>query len=121
MIGPLHHIDIKAVDAEEMVEFYELFGYEVFRETDHKGGSYEMRHPDADLPFLEIVPASNTEDPGIRHLAFSTDDIEAATEKLKEQGVRQLTDPQTNDDTGRTLADFRGPDGRWIQLISEEE
>lgn len=121
MIGPVHHIDIKAVDPEEMAEFFKLLGYEVFRETDHKGGAYEMRHPDADLPFFEIVKASNTEDPGIRHIAFSTDDIRAATEKLKENGVRHISGPETNQDTGRTLAGFRDPDGRWIQLVSTEE
>lgn len=121
MIGPLHHIDIKAVDPDEMVAFYELLGYEVFRETDHVGGAYELRHPDQDLPFIEIVPASDTEDPGIRHFAFSTDDIEAATTELKENGVHHLSGPQKNQDTGRTLAGFRGPDGRWIQLVQEEE
>lgn len=119
MIGPLHHIDIKAVDVEEMVGFFELLGYEVFRETDHGGGSYEMRHPDADLPFFEIVPVDNTEDPGIRHLAFSVDDIEEATEKMKERGAHHMSGPNTNDDTGRTLAGFRDPDGRWIQLVEE--
>lgn len=121
MIGPLHHIDIKAVDPEEMVAFYELLGYEVFRETDHKGGAYEMRHSDDAYPFIEIVPTENTEDPGIRHFAFTSDDIEADTEMLKEHGVHHLAGPAENADTGRTLAGFRDPDGRWIQLTSTED
>lgn len=121
MVGPLHHIDIKAIDPSELAAFFELLGYEIVRETDHKGGSYELRHPDADLPFFEIVPVDDTEDPGIRHFAFSTDDIEAATDELSDAGVHQLTGVQTNQDTGRKLSNFRDPAGRWIQLVQDDE
>ena len=53
---------------------------------------------------------------GLRHLAFSVEDIEATVSSLKGKGVNFLSDVHTYEKTGKKLVYFYGPDGILLEL-----
>lgn len=120
MIGELDHIDIQAADAEAMVSFLKVLGYTVEATSDHHGTSYELVPQNSNGPLVEIHQVSEGKTPGINHLAFSVDDIEETIATLEERGLDNISDPKYVEVTGRTLANFRDPDGRRYQLVESE-
>jgi glyoxylase I family protein len=54
-------------------------------------------------------------DPGIRHLAISVDNFDAAMEELRKRGVEFLTQP--TDVQGNRLIFFSDGDGNLVHLI----
>ena len=121
MISGIDHIEIEASDAAEMVEFMKTLGFEERRTTEHHGQSYEVVPAGADGPVFEIHTVSGEEVPGINHVAFAVEDLEAATETLAEAGVDQLEGPRFIEKTRRTITNLRDPDGRRVQLVSVED
>ncbi|MEO7099342.1 MAG: VOC family protein [Luteolibacter sp.] len=63
-------------------------------------------------------PLSNT--PGIRHIAFAVDDIEAMVAKLKKKGVEIFGEIQNYKDVYK-LCCVRGPEGIILELVEEIE
>jgi catechol 2,3-dioxygenase-like lactoylglutathione lyase family enzyme len=53
--------------------------------------------------------------PGIRHIAFAVEDIEAIVDKLKKKGVEVFSEIQTYEDTHK-LCFCRGPEGIILDL-----
>jgi glyoxylase I family protein len=121
MISNIDHIEIEASDATEMSEFLQKLGYELHRETDHHGKSYELKPPEGDGPIFEIHTVSGEEVPGINHIAFETDDPENVAERLREQDVDDVVDPYYVERTGRVITNFRDPDGRRFQAVRSAE
>ena len=122
MIGDIDHIEIEASDAEEMADFLKQIGYEEVRETTHHGKSYELEPVEGDGPLFEIHTVEGEEVPGVNHIAFSVDEIEEITEDLQEkEDVDQVTDPYYVEHTGRTITNFRDPDGRRFQIVQDDE
>lgn len=119
MIGEIDHVEIEASDAEEMAEFFEKLGYEEVRRTEHHGLSVELAPGDGDGPLFEIHTVSGEEVPGINHIAFRVGDVEAAYEDLEAADVDDLVEPYYVEKTGRTICNFRDPDGRRFQLVDE--
>lgn len=91
------------------------------RETEHHGTSYELGPADGDGPIFEIHTVEGEEVPGINHIAFAVDDIEDVTETLNEKDVDQVSDPYYVEKTGRTITNFRDPDGRRFQVVVDDE
>lgn len=120
MLGEIDHIEIEASDAEEMCEFLQKIGFEIHRETEHHDTSYELTPADADRPLFEIHTVDGEEVPGINHIAFASDDVDGLAEELKEKDVDHVSDPYYVDATGRTIVNFRDPDGRRFQAVSDE-
>lgn len=121
MIGEIDHIEIEASDATEMAEFLKKLGYEELRTTEHHGESFELEPGDGDGPIFEIHTVDGEEVPGINHVAFAVDDIEEVTEQLDDADVDSLIGPYDVEETGRTITNFRDPDGRRFQVVSDEE
>jgi len=121
VLSEIDHIEIEASDATEMVEFLEKLGYERLRETEHHSTSYELEPADGDGPIFEIHTVEGEETPGINHIAFSVDDIDGVTETLNDRNVDQVSDPYHVEKTGRTITNFRDPDGRRFQIVSSED
>jgi glyoxylase I family protein len=121
MIGSVDHIEIEASDAEEMANFLKKLGYEELRTTEHHGQSFELKPTGSDGPIFEIHTVEGEEVPGINHIAFDVDDIDAVTEELEAQDVDSIVGPYDVDATGRTITNFRDPDGRRFQVVSDDD
>jgi glyoxylase I family protein len=119
MTGRINHIEIEASNAEEMVEFFRKLGFVEHRETNHHGRSYEMKPEGGNGPTFEIHTVKGEETPGINHIAFDVDDIQDATDRLKAEAVNQVSNPYYVEQTDRTITNFRDPDGRRFQFVSE--
>ncbi|MFD1686528.1 VOC family protein [Halobellus litoreus] len=121
MIGEIDHIELEVSDASETAEFLEKIGYEQHRQTEHHGESYEYVPSEGDGPLFEIHTVSGEETPGINHIAFAVDDIEAVSQRLEEADVDSIVGPYDVDKTGRTITNFRDPDGHRFQVVSDDD
>ena len=66
----------------------------------------------------DTVPAAGMNSAGLRHLALTVADFPGVYTRLKEKGVRFLTDAQTTN--GNSLAFFTDPDGNLLHLLHRE-
>jgi len=112
-----HHISIKTGNFDEMKRFYtEVLG---FRQV----GCFEGR----DIVFLDIggttIELTGSDEPveviapagGIVHMAYETDDVDAAYKELADQGVEFFVGPKDYQDV--RLAFFYDPDGNQLELF----
>jgi len=112
-----HHISIKTENFREMKQFYtEVLG---FRQV----GCFEGR----DIVFLDIggttIELTGSDEPvevvapsgGIVHMAYETDDVDAAYKELVDQGVAFFVEPKTFRDA--RIAFFYDPDGNQLELF----
>jgi glyoxylase I family protein len=78
----------------------------------------------ADGSMLEIIPSvgerapQQMKDPGIRHLAVTVDNFDAALEELRRRKVQFLGEPFVNQ--GNRLVFFSDGDGNILHLIQRE-
>jgi glyoxylase I family protein len=141
-----HHTCIVARDPDRLGDFYtEVFGLVRTRPDRHLVGDWIERgtglegarihgflmrlpgHGD-DGPLLEIfrlddmletIP-SEVNRPGLRHVAFSVDDVQATLERVLAAGGQKLGDPVVATVEGVGQADFvytRDPDGNIVELL----
>jgi glyoxylase I family protein len=64
------------------------------------------------------VPTEGMNAAGLRHIALTVADFPGVCARLKEKGVRFLTDAQTTN--GNSLAFFCDPDGNILHLLHRE-
>lgn len=120
----VHHIAIIATDYARSKAFYcDILGFtlmgEFFREERNswKGDLALNGHYTIELFSFPEPPArvSHPEACGLRHLAFSVDDIDAAWQLLQQQGVQG--EPVRIDPlTGKRFTFFADPDGLPLEL-----
>lgn len=115
----LDHIQFIVKDLEASVDFFTKLGFELYRRTDHHGGSAELRmFPGGTI--LEIHATEPSENPGHDHFALLVEDLDASIRELREKGIK-ISDPHEASATGRRLANFRDASGfRW-QLVAPEK
>ena len=95
MFQGLEHTAIASPDPKRLAEWY--VQKLDFRINYTYGGNYFVRASNGTL--LEIIPSEGDrapqqmKDPGIRHLAISVDDFDAAMEELRKRGVEFLAQP----------------------------
>ncbi len=124
MLKGVHHIAIICSDYQQSKKFYtESLGLTVVREVYRKErDSYKLDLALNDQYIIELFsfpnpPArpSRPEACGLRHLAFSVDDIESSIYTLNSKGI--TTEPIRVDEfTGRRFTFFADPDGLPIEL-----
>jgi glyoxylase I family protein len=117
MFTGLEHTAIASPDPEKLAGWYvQHLGFRINYEY---AGNYFVRAPDGSM--LEIIPAEGDrapqtmKDPGIRHLAITVDDFDAAYERLRGNGVQFLTEAYVNH--GNRLVFFTDGDGNILHLI----
>lgn len=120
LLGRIDHIEYVVRDVDEFVEFLKMLGFELIRRTEHHHGSAEMKLPGENQPILEIHGVEREENPGINHIAFAAEDIDAIAELLKKRGIEHRG-PLFFEPTGRMLLNFRDPDGFRFQVTSAEK
>lgn len=116
MILGIDHIEIIVRDVEKHVEFYQKLGFNLIKRTDHHGGSAELQLPGENQPIIEIHALLTEENPGINHISFRCDDVDATYEELTAKGIDFYEAPSPVPVTGRRNALFRDPDGWRLQL-----
>jgi len=122
-LNSIHHIAIIASNYEISKNFYvNILGFEIIRENYRKErNSYKL---DLKIGNSEIELFSMNECPkrltrpeacGLRHLAFSVDNIEDVIAELNSKGID--TEPIRIDEyTGKKLTFFNDPDGLPLEL-----
>lgn len=123
-IKAIHHIAILTDDYEKSKTFYtEVLGFEIISETFRaERKSYKLDLAINGLYQVELFSfpdyrerASYPEAKGLRHLAFLTDDVEAAAKELKQKGV-EVQDIRVDELTGKRFVFFYDPNGQPLEL-----
>ena len=116
----LEHTAIASPDPKRLADWYvQYLGFRINYTYD---GNYFVRAADGSM--LEIIPSvgerapQQMKDPGIRHLAVSVANFDAAAEELKKRNVTFLGEPFTNQ--GNRLLFFADCDGNILHLIQRE-
>ena len=117
MFTGLEHTAIASPNPQQLAEWYvRHLGFRINFTYD---GNYFVRASDGAM--LEIIPSEGDrppqkmKDPGIRHLAISVEDFDAAHEQLRASGVQFLSEPYVNQ--GNRLVFFSDRDGNILHLI----
>lgn len=127
MLKSVHHIAIICSDYEKSRRFYtEVLGFEILAENYRaERNSYKLDLILNGVYCLELFsfpdpPArvSRPEASGLRHLAFTVENIEDAIRELTGKGV--ICEPLRIDEfTGKRFTFFEDPDGLPIELVEE--
>jgi catechol 2,3-dioxygenase-like lactoylglutathione lyase family enzyme len=117
MFKGLEHTALASPDPEKLAKWY--VDHLEFRVNHRYGGNVFVRAADGSM--LEIIPGEgprenqNLKTPGIRHLAVTVEDFDAAYENLKGKGVNFVTDLLNMG--GNRLVFFTDLDGNYIHLL----
>lgn len=128
VLQALHHIAIICSDYTESKRFYtEILGLQVIREVyREERDSYKLDLALGDTYIIELFSFPNPparpsypEAAGLRHLAFTVDDVVKEVTRLQAMGVK--TEPVRIDPfTEKAFTFFQDPDGLPIELYEEE-
>lgn len=120
----IHHIAIIVSDYEKSKDFYvNKLGFEIFRENYRaERDDWKLDLRVNDTTELEIFGVNNPpkrvnrpEAAGLRHLAFYTEDVEAAAAELAEKGI-SMEPVRVDEFSGKRFTFFADPDGLPIEL-----
>ncbi|PAD40619.1 hypothetical protein CHH53_00040 [Terribacillus sp. 7520-G] len=127
LLQAVHHIAIICSDYAESKRFYtEILGLRIIREVyREERDSYKLDLALGDTYVIELFSFPNPperpsypEAAGLRHLAFSVDDVEKEVARLRDMGVK--TEPVRVDPfTEKAFTFFQDPDGLPIELYEE--
>ena len=120
MFTGLEHLAIASPDPKQLAEWYvETLGFRINFEYDR---NFFIRAQDGGM--IEIIPSqgeradSQARTPGLRHLAISVSDFDAAYSHLRSLGVTFTGEPYANQ--GNRLVFFHDLDGNLLHLIQRE-
>lgn len=121
MFSGIEHFAIASPNPKRLAEWYvSNLDFEISFEY---AGNYFVEAQNGNL--IEIIPAegerpaSAIRTPGMRHIAISVNDFDAAFERLKVQGVKFEGEPFTNQ--GNRLVFFVDADGNLLHLIKRDK
>ncbi len=121
MFTGLEHLAIASPNPKQLAEWYvETLGFRINFEYD---GNFFIRAADGGM--IEIIPSQGSRPetggrtPGLRHLAISVDDFDAAHRHLQSLGVAFAGEPYVNQ--GNRLVFFTDLDGNLVHLIQREQ
>lgn len=121
MFTGIEHFAIASPNPKRLSDWY--VSHLEFEITFEYAGNYFVQAKNGNL--IEIIPSegerteAGMRTPGMRHIAISVDDFDAAYKQLREQGVAFEGDPYTNQ--GNRLAFFKDPDGNLVHLIKRDK
>ena len=121
MILGFEHVAIAAMDSKALTDWYiRLFELRVVYDNGKQPPTFLLKAPDGMV--LEILPASGGHPAdygqtqiGIRHLAVTVDDYEAAEAHLRLHGVNEFIERRETE-TAKLLF-FRDPEGNILHLM----
>ena len=120
MIQGIEHTAIASPDIASLAEWYvDVLGFEVnYRSANaifvkaKNGTMIELIHSEGDRPMQTLKT------PGVRHLALTVSDFEAALSRLREKNVNFLGEPQES--KGNRTVFFTDPEGNILHLLRRE-
>ncbi|MBC8080363.1 MAG: VOC family protein [Gorillibacterium sp.] len=124
--GGFHHVAIKVGDFDKTIAFYtELLGFQArltWGEGDERGALLDT----GDGNYLEVFAGGEKgikPKGGFFHIAFRTDDVDSAVERVRLAGAEITIEPkdvviQGEVATPIRIAFFNGPDGESIELFT---
>ena len=121
MFRGIEHFAIASPNPKRLAEWY--VSYLDFEISFEYAGNYFVQAQDRGL--IEIIPAegerlaAGMRTPGMRHIAISVDDFDAAFGQLQAQGVTFAGAPYENQ--GNRLVFFEDADGNLLHLIHREK
>lgn len=128
LLQAVHHIAVICSDYSRSKIFYtDVLGLQAIREVyREERGSWKLDLALGNQYIIELFsfPAppprvSGPEACGLRHLAFSVADIDAAIQQLRQKGV--TAEPvRTDPHTGQRFTFFADPDGLPLELYEEK-
>lgn len=121
MFQGLEHTAIASPDPKRLAEWYvQKLDFHINYTYE---GNYFVRAKNGTM--IEIIPSvgdrapQKIKDPGIRHLAITVDDFDAAAEELRKRGV-EFVAPAINMN-GNRLIFFTDGDGNFVHLIQRPQ
>lgn len=123
-IKKIHHVAIICADYARSKKFYtEILGFEVIKETFRaERNSYKLDLKIGETDQIELFSFPNPplrptmpEACGLRHLAFSVENLEETVKTLQSRGIE--TEPIRLDEiTNKKFAFFRDPDDLPLEI-----
>jgi glyoxylase I family protein len=123
MITGIEHVAIASPDPLRLARWYvEHLDFNINYQSAHSKTVFIKAADGSMVEIIEsapnTVPAEGMSAAGLRHVALTVADFPAVYARLKEKGVRFLTDAQTTN--GNSLAFFTDPDGNVLHLLHRE-
>jgi len=120
MVIGIEHVAIASPDPRKLAQWYvETLGFVINYDS---GRTVFVKAPNGSM--FEIITSEGTrvpqtlKDPGLRHVALTVGDFEAAYEKIKAAGVRFVSEPL--DSKGVKVVFFEDPEGNYLHLLKRE-
>jgi lactoylglutathione lyase len=121
----LIHTCYRITDIERSVDFYTALGFDEIGRLpirDEAINVFMGLPDDGPEPRLELTYNIGRDEPyeigtGYGHIAITTPDLDAALQRLSEQGIEPERPPYSVRDGGSRLCFVRDPDGYRIELI----
>ena len=121
MFSGFEHTAIAALDSKALADWYiSMFDLKVVHDNGKTPPTYLLQAADGTV--LEILPAASGEridysqtHAGLRHLALTVPDFDAALKYLRDRGVDQFFDLRQSEQS--KLLFFRDPEGNILHLM----
>ena len=120
MIVGIEHVAIASPDPQKLAQWYvETLGFVI---NYNSGKTLFIKAPNGSM--FEIITSEGArapqtlKDPGLRHVALTVSDFEAAYGKIKAAGVKFVSEPM--DSKGVKIVFFEDPEGNYLHLLKRE-
>jgi len=124
MVQGIEHTAIASPDPHRLAQWYvDTLGFVINYQSKTSRTVFVKAENGTMIEIIEAGhPASSPaelNDPGLRHLALTVGDFDAACQRLRSLGVGFLSEPSTRG--GNSLVFFRDPDGNILHLLHREK
>jgi len=124
MVKGIEHTAIASPDPERLAQWYaDTLGFVINYRSNNSRTVFVKA---ADGTMIEIIEAAHAaagpnrpNDPGIRHMALTVENFDAAYRALQDRGVSFLGEPINKG--GNSLVFFTDPDGNILHLLHREK
>ncbi len=140
MIKKINHVNIVVSDLKETKAFFLQLGFKVGDESGLSGEwissivglpkvnaryvTLSLPGTETNLELIKYASPQSERDPkmdkanqiGFRHIAFEVDNIEDEVCRMKDKGIKFLSEIQTYPKTGKRLVYLWGPDSILLEL-----